>query len=251
MTTRLSAQKAETPGGGGAFRLRQATLGLFLVDQPTHRIAIGSDKRDHRPLMAREGWIMAAGTEGFCRYDDDHAFLMVEIPDLLMQELGVKKDFAPQMGAFDPVLVEMALAAPLLETKTALFRETMERALVAQIAETVAPVTPVAAQLDDPRLRRAVAEIEDRLAEDISLEELANAAGLSAFHFARAFKAATGQSPLQYVIALRMTRAQVLLRSSQLPVAEIAYRVGYEDVSRFGQHFKRHTGATPGAFRAN
>jgi AraC family transcriptional regulator len=83
------------------------------------------------------------------------------------------------------------------------------------------------------------------------LEDLANAAGLSAFHFARAFRAATGQSPLQYVIALRMTRAQVLLRSSQLPVAEIAYRVGYEDVSRFGQHFKRHTGATPGAFRAN
>jgi AraC family transcriptional regulator len=249
MPQRLSAIKAETPGGGGAFRLQHTTLGIFLVDQPTHRISVGSDKRDHRPLRAREGWIMAAGSEGVCRYDDDHAFLMVEIPDRLMQEVGAAKGFAPQFGAFDPVLVEMALAAPALEAKSLLFRETMERALVAQVAEVISPVGPEMAKLDDPRLRRAAMQIADRLSEDLSLELLANEAGMSAFHFSRAFKAATGQSPLQYVITARMAQAQTLLRTTGLPVAEVAYRVGYEDVSRFGQHFKRHAGATPAAWR--
>jgi len=59
-----------------------------------------------------------------------------------------------------------------------------------------------------------------------------------------------GLSPLQYVIRTRIESAMVLLRTTRLPVAEIAWRVGYGDVSRFGQHFRRQTGTTPAAFRA-
>ncbi|MEM7498500.1 MAG: helix-turn-helix domain-containing protein [Pseudomonadota bacterium] len=44
--------------------------------------------------------------------------------------------------------------------------------------------------------------------------------------------------------------AQLLLRTTALPVAEIAWRAGYQEVSRFGRHFKRHAGITPSAFRA-
>jgi AraC family transcriptional regulator len=106
------------------------------------------------------------------------------------------------------------------------------------------------AALDDPRLRRAAAWIADHLAEDIALDALAAEAAMSPFHFARAFKAATGTSPLQYVIRARIEMAQAMLRSSTLSVAEIAHCVGYDDLSRFGQHFKRQVGATPAAWRA-
>jgi AraC family transcriptional regulator len=79
---------------------------------------------------------------------------------------------------------------------------------------------------------------------------MAGIAAMSATHFSKAFKAATGRSPLQYVISARLEQASVLLKTSALTVAEIAWRVGYQDLSRFGQHFKRKFGTTPAAFRA-
>jgi AraC family transcriptional regulator len=103
--------------------------------------------------------------------------------------------------------------------------------------------------IDDARLRRAVDWIHDHLADDLSLEGMAGVAAMSPAHFARAFKAAMGASPLQYVIGARQEMAQVLLRTTGLSVAEIAFRVGYNDVSRFGQHFRRRAGTTPKAFR--
>lgn len=72
---------------------------------------------------------------------------------------------------------------------------------------------------------------------------------MGTFHFARSFKAATGVSPLQYVIRTRLETTRALLKSTKLSIAEIAHRVGYEDVSRFGQHFRRQFGMTPAAFR--
>jgi AraC family transcriptional regulator len=175
----------------------------------------------------------------------------VEVPDRLLQEVGADSDFAPRFGAFDPVLVEMAIAAPTLETRSVLFRETMERALAAQIAEAVGRASTEVAKLDDLRLRRVVAQIADRLSDNLSLEQLAGEAGMSPFHFSRAFKAAVGKSPLQYIIGTRVAQAQTLLKTTRMPVAEVAFRVGYADVSRFGQHFRRQTGTTPGAFRLN
>jgi AraC family transcriptional regulator len=124
----------------------------------------------------------------------------------------------------------------------------MERAFVAQVVRQTLPAAP--AGLDDRRLQRAVDRIMGHLGDDLSLEDLSATAGMSPFHFARAFKTATGESPLQYVIRRRIEAAQAMLKGSRLAVAEIAHRVGYDDLSRFGQHFKRQVGATPGAFRA-
>lgn len=247
----IKAQKAVTAAGGGSFRLAQTAIGVFLVDQPTHRLALGSDRGEHRPLKAREGWILPRGSEGLCHYDAPHEFLLVEIPDPILAEMGATgAGFAPRIGALDPVLLELALNAPALAGKATLYRETMERALVAQVAALVTPVSGDAGALDDPRLRRAVGYVQDNLGQDISLAAMADEAAMSAFHFARAFRAALGTSPLQYVIRCRIETAQALLKSTRLPVAEIAHRVGYDDLSRFGQHFKRQVGATPAAWRA-
>ncbi|MGL4239044.1 helix-turn-helix domain-containing protein [Tabrizicola sp.] len=105
--------------------------------------------------------------------------------------------------------------------------------------------------MDDRRIRLAVEFINDYLAEDISLIEPAEEAAMSAFNFARAFKAATGQSPLQYVIGARIDLAKLLLRTMRLSLSLIALHIGYNDVSRFGQHFRTRVGVTPAAFRAH
>ncbi len=106
------------------------------------------------------------------------------------------------------------------------------------------------ARLVDRRIRRAVELMHTHLDLDLALEEIAAAAYLSPFHFARLFKKLTGATPHSYLAALRARRAQTLLAESDLSITEIAARVGYGSSSHFSKAFRQATGLSPRAFRA-
>jgi AraC family transcriptional regulator len=106
------------------------------------------------------------------------------------------------------------------------------------------------AGLVDRRIRRAVELMHAKLAEDVSLDEMAAAAYLSPFHFARLFKKLTGVTPHSYLAGLRAARAQNLLAETDFNVTEIATRVGYASPSHFTKAFRQATGLTPREFRA-
>jgi AraC family transcriptional regulator len=91
--------------------------------------------------------------------------------------------------------------------------------------------------------------ITDNLHCDIRLAEVASLAGLSAFHFARLFKSATGQSPYQYLLDQRLRRAKEFLRFRSLPIAEIGTQVGFPNHTNFARAFRRREGMTPTAWR--
>jgi len=100
------------------------------------------------------------------------------------------------------------------------------------------------------KLHAVIEYIEEHLDTDLTLAQMAATAHLSAYHFARQFKAATGVPPHQYVVARRVGRAQQLLRDSDdLSLADIAEGVGFSDQSQFSTHFKRAVGVTPRQFR--
>ena len=101
------------------------------------------------------------------------------------------------------------------------------------------------------KLRRAIDAIQGRLAEGISLAEVAEAAGVSPSHFATLFRRSTGFSPHQYLIRCRVDRAKVLLLAGggSLSIAQVAARVGFFDQSHLGRHFKRLVGVSPAEFR--
>jgi AraC family transcriptional regulator len=104
--------------------------------------------------------------------------------------------------------------------------------------------------LPQRKLRAVVEYIEEHLDAGLTLEQMAAAAHLSEYHFARQFKAATGVPPHQYVIERRVERAQQLLQpDGDLSLAEIAARAGFSDQSQFSHHFKRVVGVTPRQFR--
>jgi AraC family transcriptional regulator len=104
--------------------------------------------------------------------------------------------------------------------------------------------------LVDRRLRRAVELMHAHMERELPLEELAAAAYLSPFHFARLFKKLSGASPHAYLATLRVRRAQQLLSETDLAVSEISARVGYSSPSHFSKAFRQATGLTPRAFRS-
>jgi AraC family transcriptional regulator len=91
--------------------------------------------------------------------------------------------------------------------------------------------------------------IEAHYADDCSLETLAASARLSIFHFARAFRAITGNTPRQVVIATRLRAAAALLHTTHTPIIDIALEVGFGDLSHFTTSFARAFGVSPGAYR--
>jgi PAS domain S-box-containing protein len=99
------------------------------------------------------------------------------------------------------------------------------------------------------RLRRVLDHVENYLDGDTSLDTLARLARLSPNHFSELFKHSTGQSPHQYVLRRRISRAQELLAENQLSLADIAYTLGFPSQAHFTTTFRRLVGTTPGAYR--
>ena len=103
--------------------------------------------------------------------------------------------------------------------------------------------------LPKPRLNRVREYIEQHLSDNISLTALAEAAGLSMYHFAKAFKQSTGATPHQYVLERKIDLAKQLLRDPNRSVLEASARTGFVDQSHFTKIFHRLVGVTPTEYR--
>lgn len=99
------------------------------------------------------------------------------------------------------------------------------------------------------RLRRVREYIDAHLDEELSLAELAAVADLSQYHFARAFRKSTGQTPQQYLMKQRIERAKELLAREDLPLVEVGLRTGFKNQSHFTTLFRRFTKLTPKTWR--
>jgi AraC-like DNA-binding protein len=122
------------------------------------------------------------------------------------------------------------------------------RGRLTNISSTMAPpqwrggLTPRA-------LHRVQDYIDSHLSEELELEQLARAAGLSLHHFARAFKTSVGVPPHQFVLKRRLSLARDLLTSTDRPIADIAISAGFSDQSHLARHFRQSFGVSPIAFR--
>jgi len=99
------------------------------------------------------------------------------------------------------------------------------------------------------RLHHVIDFIESNLGSDLTLADLASAAGMSASHFSHAFHAATGDSPYRYVTRRRVELAQVLLLAGDTPLRSISEKCGFHSQQQFAVMFKRHVGLRPKRFR--
>jgi AraC family transcriptional regulator len=162
----------------------------------------------------------------------------------------------------DPLLAEIAFAIlSELQTQTSagrLLAETLASSLAARLVQHHAgPTLPEARSrttregLDRRRLARVLDYIGANLEGDLTVDHLASIACLSRFHFARAFKAAVGQSPHRYVSTKRLERAKALLVRGDQSLVYIALALNFSCQANFTRAFRQATGQTPGQYRRN
>lgn len=147
-------------------------------------------------------------------------------------------------------------AADVLESSAALdtlFRqqvtELLATRLLAAHAGSPIMVQPVAGGLSPTVLRRAIERLGSDSDADISLAALASDAGLSRFHFCRAFKESTGLSPHAWLRQQRVEHAMSMLRNTDASIVSVAVELGYASHTAFAAAFRKLTGETPSDWR--
>ena len=139
------------------------------------------------------------------------------------------------------------------ETPSKLYFETLfDAALlrVIRLATNASQIPGGARQTLAPiKLRRVKAFIEAHLDEDLDLQALADVAGLSRFHFSRAFQQTTGFSPYLFVTKTRIEQAKLALMETNAPLVEVARTHGYKSAAQFSSAFRKLTGVCPREWR--
>jgi AraC-like DNA-binding protein len=101
----------------------------------------------------------------------------------------------------------------------------------------------------DPRLSRVLQAMHEGAGKPWTVNELARLSNMSRAAFARTFLETLGQTPMRYLTEWRMTVARDLLRTQDVPLTEVAERVGYSSLYAFATAFRRHHGEAPGRWR--
>lgn len=244
-------------------------LNLILMQRSSARgvLDVGTGRI---PSRARSGTMVLAPPNTDCHYEQDtfQQMLVVSIPEreVSMRLRALKPSFFCDFGILhgplfvDPLLSNLAeriwdeaaadnprgrlfLDGTLLALLTTLLAKSENLSAV-----ELAPA-PSRGGLPPYRIRRVEELAMAHLADDLSLDALADAAGLSPFHFARAFRTETGASPHAWLLGRRIERAKELLIGTAMTVDEIAKAVGFAGKQGLIGAFKRAVGATPQAWR--
>ena len=166
-------------------------------------------------------------------------------------------DLLERTGHLDPLTFELLIsAAEVLQGNAALdalFRQQLTDLVATRILadHTGMPTTlePITGGLSPHALRRAIERLRSDSDADVSLAALASDAGLSRFHFCRAFRESTGLSPHAWLRQNRLERAMDTLRDTDVTIANVAERLGYASQTAFTAAFKKLTGETPSEWR--
>lgn len=145
-------------------------------------------------------------------------------------------------------MIEQELAAPSFASD--LLLEGLYRCVASSLARLSAPPAPAIDRVTIGAARFGMVTdfVEANLDTKISIQQLADVAGISTFHFSRLFKQATGQTPHRYVRSRRLLRAQALIEAGATLV-DVALSCGFANQSHFANAFAKEMGMSPGRYR--
>ena len=231
--------------------------GLQRLERRSERsVAIGT---------ARCGVVTIIPAGSSARWDIPGAVNVVQLylPPTTLQRVAGEADIAAPSDLLErtghPDLITSRLlmsAADVIEgsaTLDALFRHQLTDLLATRLlaAHTGSPTTfqPTMGGLSPKVLLRAIERLRSDSDADVSLAALASDAGLSRFHFCRAFKESTGLSPHAWLRQHRLEQAMNLLRDTDESIVSVAAALGYASQTAFAAAFRKLTGETPSDWR--
>lgn len=214
---------------------------------------------------ARDGVISIIPAGSTSRWDIYHPMNIVQLylPHATLERVAREADIAAPADLLERtvhpdlvtsrLLVSSADAVDSNETLGALFRQQLSDLLATRLlaAHTghLPLYHPAVGGLSPVVLRRAIERLRSDADADVSLAALASDAGLSRFHFCRAFKESTGLSPHNWLRRYRLEQAMTMLRDPANSVAMVAAALGYASQTAFAAAFRRLTGETPNHWR--
>jgi len=163
---------------------------------------------------------------------------------------GGRAELAPKIGARDPLVehVVRALMAELAAPEPAgrIYADSLAVALTTRLLQNYAPVGTTGRQLlSKPQIRRIVDFVEENLEGELTLEQLAEVAGMSIPHLTSLFRRTMGQSVHAYVMERRVQRARALLLDREMTISEVALETGFAHQSHLARWMRRLLGVTP------
>lgn len=206
--------------------------------------------------------IMSANQENSWIGDGEIDELQIFLDPELIREASAEcsdrnVDLREGIGIRDPVMA--SLAARLVEELShpgrcsAMLGDAMAQALTAQLLSRHSTLRSPAKleHIDMPahKIRAAIEYMETHLGDDLSIESIAAAVGMSSFRFARGFAKGVDQSPHRFLVTRRIEVAKDLLRSTDRKLADIARAVGFSTQSHFTAVFGKRCQMTPLAYR--
>ena len=229
-----------------------ANVLCFLIGSPL-RLEQTREGKTHREFAARGIMqIIASGESRIFRHRDAAQNIHVFLPPRLTEQVGEDGvRIIPRVSFRDERIAHLILAlraagsAPSGCAADKIFRDSIGLALIAALQES--PEEQNTSETLTPLRRRRVLEmIEERREENLSLNQLAAAAGLRPSQFSAQFRATFGMPPHRYVLEQRVRRAMDLLKQGNQRPADVAAAVGFCDQSHLTRQMRRLFGVTPG-----
>jgi len=256
---RIRFWRPDTPTVTGMLRLEREARGLTTYSEHFTVVVVYEGAFDswYRGQVRS----LAAGSLKLKEPGEIHRDLRVYVPLTLQgaafapeliaaaaDALGLRVAVGFNAPAFAPGERATQLAFAMHDALARADASEIERAtLVTETLSEVVGTRPLRSGRAPRAVQRARAYLRDALAEKVTLDELAQHAGLDKFHLVRAFRAEVGLPPYEYLTQLRIARARELLSSGVL-VAQAAQAVGFCDESQLHRHFRRIVGMPPGAY---
>jgi len=256
----LTADYSRLPAGRGPSLTAGHAIGVAFA--PQRRATWGVGRAARRSGRLAPSTVFVAPAEGLDWYEWSDVSESIEmwLDPALLSELSLLAG-GPARVAFDyheepadPVVVSLAsMVRQALISGHHLGLESLPLLLARHVLERYQGLSlPPAGRirrLEPAVLARVTEYIDANLPHPLALLELAAIAGVSPYHFAKAFKATTGSAPHAYLAARRMERALVLLQQTRLPVSQVARQVGFESLPHFRASFRRAWGEPTAAYR--
>lgn len=234
----------------------------MLIGSPMHTTARCDEATANRLQQPGQFDVLPARSSVSWVDEGSGLFLAVGINHELVCQTAFEMGLEPDRLAIRPLLtcreprVEHLLWALKAELESddphgRLYADSVGIALAAQLVRGYVPLLPerVSSGLPKRRLRRVLTYIDDRLACELSLADIAAAAGVSVSHFKFLFRQSVGMPVHRYVLQRRVECATDLITHTHTPLAEIALQAGFANQSHMARCLRRALGVTPKALR--